>query len=104
MPSAGHNSILFDFFSIIDKELSVFKYIMDECDLSNIEVDAVKRLNEIEIRKMRTHLQGGLLYNVLKGEYKEKSNDVIERIYSNNEDIILNKYASLTNAKTLINA
>ena len=101
--NAAHNSILFDFFSIVDKETSVFKFIVNECETSNtMDLSSIINLSDHDLCLRRTYWPNGLIHNILKSEYKDRSSEIIENFYNDNEKEILSKYAVTTNMKTLI--
>lgn len=99
MSFKGFNSILFDFYSLIDVKLSSIKYIIGENKINDIDfVDSRTFLNcsDNELIKRRYTARAFLANN--------KNDDEFFKFFKENKSIILKKYAFTTSIFLLANA
>lgn len=118
MGKSGFNSILFDFDSIVDKELSLVKFIMintlngtigDKIDFENYKI-TLKRFDKQGMESLkyhRIHNDFGLIRNMIEGDQDISEDEIfnlIDKNYYKNEKEILFEYASVTDMIKLIKA
>lgn len=102
MPNAGFNSILFEFESIVDKELSIMKYLIKR--YSNVGGLKLTEMKETGLHRLKLDR----IYNpssTLKTYMTNKDRDVDEWIklfISNYEEEVLNEAAVFTDAVKLL--
>lgn len=100
-----NNSILFDFDSIVDKELSTILWIRSvyrDSDLPNFNKHKIMYTPIENFRFDRCLSTDGLFKSLIEDPaYKDKADEVLNNIYNANEEEIL-KYASVTSCRTLI--
>lgn len=100
-----NNSILFDFDSIVDKELSTILWIRDvyrDSPLPNFNKHNIMYTPIENFRFDRCLSTDGLFKSLIEDPaYKDRADEVLKNIYETNEEDIL-RYASTTSCKTLI--
>lgn len=108
MQSKGFNSILLDFFSIVDVELSLINFISSEYKHSKLKFFNLDKLNDIrdsnDLIKARTNNELGLFESIFVNTTDKDIHDIMMKLYYDHESIILEKYAITTNMKILIRA
>lgn len=103
MSSSTNNTILFDFFSIVDKEVSLIKYIQNTGDLKDkFDISRLGIIDDDRLRFLRTmgteDLIESIVINPESGYIKE-----LNSVFFDKETDIL-KYAITTNMTKLISA
>lgn len=108
MAFKGFNSILFDFYSLVDKELSLINFIKGEYrDIELKYLDKHKILYNEESNWIfeRQFGKEDIFRSLITDEAsKSKSYDILTAIIRDNEQEILQKYAFNTSVCVLINA
>ena len=105
MPCKGANSVLFDFWSLIDREITIIKYCMDKYPYF-IDMDRLKSLSIPNLEYQRMYGKVDLLNSlIVVREFKDRELEVIDMLFSRDEKEILNpKYVFNTLMVNLINA
>ena len=105
MPSKGANSVLFDFWSLIDKEITAIRYCMDNYPYF-IDLDKLKCLSIPNLEYQRMYGKVDLFNSLIKiREYKDREQEVIDMLFTRDEKEILDpKYVFNTLMVNLINA
>ena len=102
----NNNSILFDFDSIVDIELSTILWIRAvyrDSDLPNFDKHKIMYTPIDNFKFDRCLSSEGLFKSlIIDDSNKERSEEILSKIYEANEEEIL-KYASITSCKALIN-
>lgn len=103
-----HNTILFDFFSIIDVKLTVLKYIQDEYKNQKLDYFFQEGINKIDFDKSKLdrmkHLPRDLFSSVVHMPFKDQTEALKfaeSLFYSREEDML--KHAVDTAMPSLIN-
>ena len=108
MSSNGFNTILFDFYSLIDIELSLINFIKAEyrdIDLPNLDKHKILYTDEKDWLFKRQFGEEDLFKSlIVEDSYKERYFDILNSIINENEDEILTKYAYFTSMKVLLSA
>ena len=90
------NSVIFDFYSLVDIELTLINYIRKEyIDSALISFDKTKLLTtkDEDWKFARTHDKEDVISSILVDEnIKRQSFDIIRSIYARDMEIILPKY------------
>ena len=105
MPCKGANSVLFDFWSLIDREITIIKYCMDKYPYF-IDMDRLKSLSIPNLEYQRMYGKVDLLNSlIVVREFKDRELEVIDMLFTRDEKEILNpKYVFNTLMVNLINA
>lgn len=102
------NSVLFDFYSLIDKEISTIKFLAGEyreTALQNFDKHRVLYTSDLDWKLARTQNKDDVFKSLMIGdEFKQHSESVLNALWADYEMCILGKYAFKTNATTLISA
>lgn len=102
------NSVLFDFYSLIDREISTIKFLAGEyreTALQNFDKHKVLYTSDLDWKLARTQNKDDVFKSLMIGdEFKQHSESVLNTIWADYEMCILGKYAFKTNATTLISA
>ena len=100
------NSILFDFYSLVDRELSVIKILAGEfreTALLNFDKHAVLYTSNLDWKRARTQNKRDVFKSVITSdELKSNSDTLLESLWNEYEELILNKYAFKTSVNRLI--
>ena len=108
MAFKGFNSILFDFYSLVDIELSLINFIKDkyrDVDLQHLDKHQILYNDEKEWIFRRQFGQEDLFKSLIIGEeYKNRYYDILTSIVNENEKEIINDHAYLTSMKVLLSA
>ena len=108
MSFKGYNSILFDFSSIVDIEISVIRFIEGEyrdMELPYLDKNRIITSNDDTFRFYRINGKEDLFKSIIIGdEYKTKYSQIIDDIVEENESEILSKYARKTAMGSLLRA
>lgn len=108
MQSKGFNSILLDFFSVVDMELSLINFIVNEYKNSKLKFFNLEKINYIkntnDLIKARSNNEIGLFETIFVNTTNKDIHNIMMKLYYDNESIILDKYAVTTNMKILIRA
>ena len=105
MPCKGANSVLFDFWSLIDREITIIKYCMDKYPYF-IDMDRLKSLSIPNLEYQRMYGKVDLLNSlIVVREFKDRGLEVIDMLFTRDEkDILDPKYVFNTLMVNLINA
>ena len=105
MPCKGANSVLFDFWSLIDREITIIKYCMDKYPYF-IDMDRLKSLSIPNLEYQRMYGKVDLLNSlIVVREFKDRGSEVIDMLFTRDEkDILDPKYVFNTLMVNLINA
>lgn len=107
MPIKGSNSILFDFYSIVDKEISVIKYIASEyknLSLENFDTDRILHTTDNEWIMNRIYgVEGAFKSILIEDRLKAIYDDILNMLIERDEKEILN-HAFPTSMKNLLAA
>ena len=102
------NSVLFDFYSLIDREISTIKFLAGEyreTALQNFDKHRVLYTSDLDWKLARTQNKDDVFKSLMIGdEFKQHSESVLNALWADYEMCILGKYAFKTNATTLISA
>lgn len=102
------NSVLFDFYSLIDREISTIKFLAGEyreTALQNFDKHRVLYTSDLDWKLARTQNKDDVFKSLMIGdEFKQHSESVLNALWADYEMRILGKYAFKTNATTLISA
>ena len=102
------NSVLFDFYSLIDREISTIKFLAGEyreTALQNFDKHRVLYTSDLDWKLARTQNKDDVFKSLMIGdEFKQHSESVLNALWADYEMYILGKYAFKTNATTLISA
>jgi hypothetical protein len=102
------NSVIFDFYSLVDIELTLINYIRKEyIDSALISFDKTKLLTtkDEDWKFARTHDKEDVISSILVDEnIKRQSFDIVRSIYARDMEIILPKYAFPTDIDILVKA
>lgn len=102
------NSVLFDFYSLVDRELSVIKFLAGEyreTALENFDKHKVLYTSDLDWKLARTQSKEDVFKSLMIGdEFKQQSDKVLDTLWTEYERCILGKYAFKTNATRLISA
>ena len=102
------NSVLFDFYSLIDREISVIKFLAGEyreTALENFDKHRVLYTSDLDWKLARTQSKDDVFKSLMIGDqFKECSDTVLDTLWKDYEQCILGKYAFKTNATRLISA
>ena len=105
--SKGFNSVLFDFNSVVDKELSVIKYLRGEYMEAAVDwLDkSALRMDDNYLRYKRLY-RGNLFKSmIIKEDVKDSSDNLLDLIFNRDQDCIFDRdYAYTTAMKYLISA
>ncbi len=108
MAFKGFNTILFDFYSLIDIELSLINFIKAEyrdVNLPHLDKHQILYTEEKDWIFKRQFGTEDLFRSLIIGdEYKDRYYDILNSIISENEDEIIGKYAYPTSMKVLLSA
>ena len=106
----GDNSILFDFFSVVDKELSALKYIFKNYDyfksLDILNIDKVDHLSKMSIDNLKLERMYGC-NDIFESIFNTDKNHrmMLKFFYDKYENFILDKeYLVFTDSLKLISA
>ena len=90
MPCKGANSVLFDFWSLIDREVTIIKYCMDKYPYF-IDMDRLKSLSIPNLEYQRMYGKVDLLNSlIVVREFKDRELEVIDMLFTRDEKEILN--------------
>ena len=91
------NSVLFDFYSLVDREISVIKFLAGEyreTALENFDKHRVLYTSDLDWKLARTQSKDDVFKSLMIGnQFKECSDTVLDTLWKDYEQCILGKYA-----------
>ena len=91
------NSVLFDFYSLIDREISTIKFLAGEyreTALQNFDKHRVLYTSDLDWKLARTQNKDDVFKSLMIGdEFKQHSESVLNALWADYEMCILGKYS-----------